>query len=143
MFAHKRHSANWFDKKQVPNDTLRSHAVFGLTSSMTREFREALLWHMSRHNTSITELSTATGVSRDVINKLRGRAGSSTTVENGIKIAAFYGKDVSQFIRCEDVDAGQKVSNLLALLSPSEQQLLEAQIDGLVRRAATEEPSTR
>lgn len=61
-------------------------------------FRRALLYHMAVQGTSITDLVRASGVSRDVINKIKARAGASTSVENAIAIAAFYGETVNEFM---------------------------------------------
>lgn len=55
----------------------------GLRRRMENDFRSALEWHLNTHGTKIADLVAETGVSRDVINKLRQRPGSSTSVENG------------------------------------------------------------
>lgn len=100
---------------------------------MSGDFRDALLWHMERHGTSITELVEGTGVSRDVINKLKARADSSTTVENAVRIAAFYGKSVNQFLARREVTQEDRLATLLELLPPEARQLLAAQVEGLVK----------
>lgn len=101
---------------------------------MSGEFREALLWHMQRHETSITDLVDGSGVSRDVINKLRAREDSSTTVENGVRIAAYYGKTVNEFLARREVTSQDKLATLLELLPQEAQRLLAAQVEGLLRR---------
>lgn len=106
---------------------------------MERDFRTALLSHMEEHQTSIAELVSATGVSRDVINKLKGRAPSSTNVENAILIAAFYGKTVNEFIAGRKATAASRTRALLDLLSEEEVQLVEAQTRGLVLNRQTTE----
>lgn len=103
---------------------------------MSGDFREALLWHMDRHGTSITELTEGAGVSRDVINKLKARADSSTTVENAVKIAAFYGKSVNQFLARREVTQEDRLATLLELLPTEARQLLAAQVEGLLRHRA-------
>lgn len=100
---------------------------------MSGDFRSALLWHMERHETSITDLVDGSGVSRDVINKLRARADSSTTVENAVKIAAYYGKSVNQFLARREVTQEDRLATLLELLPPEARQLLAAQVEGLLR----------
>lgn len=101
------------------------------TSMSGGDFQRALLWHMDRHKTTIADLADGTGVSRDVIAKLRTRPGSSTTVENGMAIAAYYGKSVNQFVALQGATDEDRLRMLLELLRPEEQQLLEAQIRGL------------
>ncbi|MBL3567085.1 helix-turn-helix transcriptional regulator [Rhodovulum sulfidophilum] len=116
----------------MPNDTLLDMPFGSLSAIMAQDFRDALLWHMTRNGTTVAELSRETGVSRDVINKVRLRAGASTSVENAMLIAAFYGKSVNQFILCEDVDQVGRLKNLVELISPEVRPLVEAQIRGLL-----------
>jgi hypothetical protein len=103
---------------------------------MAGEFKKALLWHMERDGTTVAALAAATGVSSDIIKKIRSpsRTDNSTDVENALLIAAYYGKNVNQFVQCADVTPAERAANLLALLEPSEQQLLETQIQALVAR---------
>lgn len=65
----------------------------------TGAFRNAVVAAMGEHDTTITALSQGAEVSRDVINKLIAREGSSTNVENAIRIASFYGFGVEDFIQ--------------------------------------------
>lgn len=134
--GHARQYANWHIKMQVPIDTL-SDVPFGtLSRGMANDFRNALIWHMDAHGTTIADLVTRTGVSRDVINKLKKREASTTTVENAMLIAAFYGKTVNQFILKQDVSPSERAQNLFAMLQPEETQLLEAQMRGLLAERA-------
>lgn len=99
---------------------------------MATSFRNALVWHLARHNTKIADLVRRTGVSRDVINKLKKREESSTTPENALLIAAYYGKTLEQFIRCDDDKADRPLLALVDLLTPDEEALLAAQVRGLI-----------
>ncbi|WP_283177885.1 hypothetical protein [Gemmobacter sp. 24YEA27] len=134
--GHAKHCANWHVKGQVPIDTLKPVPFGTLTSRMANDFRSALLWHMDQHKTTIVDLVTRTGVSRDVINKLKARDDASTTVENAMLIAAFYGKTVNQFVMRQEVTDKDRVQNLFDLLLPEESQLLEAQIQGVLSQRA-------
>lgn len=96
------------------------------------DFRDALLWHMSRNQTKIAELAKASGVSPDIIKKVRTRPHASTNAEDASKIAAYYGKSVAQFIRCEDVPSDQAIGALVDLLTPTEKQVLEAQVRAML-----------
>ncbi len=100
---------------------------------MSESFRNALMWHMERHGTKIIDLVESAGVSRDVINKLKARADSTTTVEIAVKIAAYYGKSINQFLALKEVSREDRIVTLLELLPPEAQQLLEEQVEGLVR----------
>lgn len=119
---------------QVPIDALNEKPDWRLKRAMQTLFRTALLWHMEREGTKIVDLVNATGISRDVINKLLAREGSSTVVENAILVSAYYGKTLDQFLRMEDPDASRPLAALTALLLPDEAQLLEAQIRGILAR---------
>lgn len=136
MYSHDAESANRHTQSQVPKDTLPENAAIALCARMANDFRDALLYHMEKEGTSITELVSATGVSRDVINKLRARPNSSTTVENAMLIAAYYGKTVNQFISLEETDANDAAASLVSLLTPEERRLLEAQMRGLLAARA-------
>lgn len=130
--GHVGYCADWHKSRQVPIDTLNSVPFGTLNVGMANDFRSALLWHMEMNGTTIAELVSRTGVSRDVINKLKAREDASTTVENAMLIAAFYGKSVNQFIMRQDVSEQERIQNLFDLLQPEEAQLLAAQIQGVI-----------
>ena len=125
----KRHT-----EAQVPIATLHQKAIGGFSYSMTKSFRDALIWHMEQDGTTKAELSRATGVSRDILNKLFAREDSSTAVENAILIAAYYGKNVERFIACDEKPGDRRLAALTELLQPEEERLLEAQVRGLLQR---------
>ncbi len=101
---------------------------------MAGEFRDALIWHMRKNDTKIADLVRVTGISRDVVNKLVARSTSSTTVEKALLIAAYYGKSIEHFMRCDEADAERPLLTLVNLLRPEEERLLEAQIRGIIER---------
>lgn len=63
-----------------------------------KDFRDALLWHMTQHQTTIAALAKGSGVSADVIKKVRSREGASAKAEDAWRIAAYFGKELPQFI---------------------------------------------
>lgn len=97
------------------------------------DFRDALLRHMARDHTTIAKLAKCAGVSSDIIKKVRTRPHASTNAEDASKIAAFYGKSVAEFIRCEEVPSVDAITALLALLTPEEKRLLEAQVRAMLQ----------
>lgn len=135
--GHAVHCANRHTGNQAPNDTLIGRPVGTLIDCMAFEFQQAFLWHMANHQTKIVDLVRGTGVSRDVINKLIKRDGSSTTVENAILIASFYGKTVNEFIQRQQASDIDRAATLFGLLTPEDRDLLSAQIRGILtsRRA--------
>lgn len=110
---------------------------------MPEQFRRALLWHMDRHETNIADLSEATGVSRDVIKKVRSREGATTTAENAMLIASFYGKTLNDFVAMRESDEVSQTLALLELLDPEEQRIFRAQIRGvLASRGPKSDPAS-
>ncbi|WP_370312259.1 adenosylcobalamin-dependent ribonucleoside-diphosphate reductase [Sagittula sp.] len=86
--------------------TYRPNDVTGSVLSVSEEkptakfagFGEALKWRMEATGKKITEVVSESDVSRDVINKLLSREGSSTNAENAIAIARAFGLDVDGFM---------------------------------------------
>lgn len=138
VIAHGGDSANWHDDSQVPINTLPNGTPCRLNSVMSADFRKALIWHMDHHGTAIADLVKATGVSRDVINKLKAREGSSTTAENAMLIAAYYGKSVNDFVALREASEATRTAAMLDLLQPEERRLLQAQIRGLLSERGRE-----
>lgn len=99
---------------------------------MADDFRRAFISHVEEHGTSLAALARDTGVSLDVLKKLKTRATGSTTAENAMLIAAYYGKTVNQFVVGQEVSLNDKLGNLLQLLSPEERRFVEAQMLGLI-----------
>ncbi len=100
---------------------------------MSRTFYDALLWHMERHNTKISDLAKGAGISEGSIKMIRTRPGSGTRAETGQKIAAFYGKTLEQFMRCEEAPEDENTFlALVRLLSPEEQAILLRQVRGMI-----------
>ena len=100
-------------------------------------FQAAFLWHLDTHGTKMTDLSRATGVSLDVLKKLKSRPNSSTSAESGAQIAAFYGKSVDEFINFSRAVVSQSETaeflSLLDRLTAEERKLLLRQLRGMAR----------
>jgi len=129
----KRHTA-----KQVPNDTLQGEANLLLTIEMENDFQRAFLRHLEMEKTSLADLVRATGVSRNVLNKLKSREGSSTSVESGMLIAAFYGKTLNEFVTMQEASDVSRVKALLEMLTQAERHILESQIRGILSEHKSE-----
>lgn len=117
---------------QVLIETLRPERPLALSAAMERSFRQALIWHMQRHETRVVDLMRGSGVSRGIINKLIREENGTTGVENAMKLAAFYGKGVEEFVRMQDIPVDHPLMALAALLSPDEERLVEAQVRGIL-----------
>ena len=99
---------------------------------MADTFRDALLWHMDAKKTAIADLARGSGVSVDIINKLKAREGSSTTAENARAIAAYYGQTLDQFMKCEAESEESAFIALVGMLSHEERRILLAQMRGIL-----------
>jgi len=124
----KRHTTS-----QAPKGTLHNFRDCGLSAAMTHTLRDALLWHMDKHGTRPVDLERGANVSRSVINKLRDRPDSSTKAEEALKIAAYYGKTLEQFLACVEPDEISRLVSLWSRLTAEERRILEAQIRALAR----------
>lgn len=62
-------------------------------------FKAALLFHMERGGTKIADLASGSGVSESAIKKLRTR-NDTTSAENALAIAKFYGLSLEEFMMC-------------------------------------------
>lgn len=128
------------DLDDMPNGTnassayrhIAAGAAMGEKSLTMGQFRDAFLWHLDQHGTTLAELVEGTGVSRDILNKLKARPASSTHAEAAVKIAAFYGKSLEQFMRREPTDREREFARLFDQLTRQERQVLLAQMRGIV-----------
>lgn len=114
--------ANWpIDvKANWPIDRNIGHVYFQGMAGIS--FRDEMMSALERTGMSIAELSRRSGVSYDVLNKLKRRSGSSTSAENAAKIRAVLGFGAA--------DASDEDATLDAIKSElddlSEDQLREA-----------------
>ena len=100
-------------------------AVASIPQSEFLSFGEALVAHMKTAGVRGAELSRATGVSHDIIKQLTSRRSRSTTVENAIPIANFFGVSVDEFLGFAprtEVQDSERASKLQ--LSEDEQRLI-------------------
>jgi transcriptional regulator with XRE-family HTH domain len=84
-------------------------------------------------------LARRTGISKPQLDKLMQRRVVATNVDDATKLARFFGDTVEDFMRI--TEPGSEPGNSLARirllagqLSPAEQDMLEAQIAGLLAR---------
>ena len=103
------------------------------------KFREALIRRVHASGISVSELSRRTGVSKSQLDKLMQRRVTTTNVDDAAKLVQFFGETLESFLGVAPPDAahGDAVSRIRLLvgqLSPAEQEMLEAQIAGLVSR---------
>lgn len=99
---------------------------------MAKPFREALLERCEQTKTSLKKVAEGTGVSYDQLKKLRQREDAKTNVDDAIKIAAFFGLSMEEFVGDEAVEARVAVVETYNQLTPRERAILRAagQVDG-------------
>jgi len=101
---------------------------------MSRSFGDTPKARMDAEEVSIADISRATGVSSDIVKKLRSREGSTTNVEDAAKLAAYFGQSVEDFMSDSPARAGLKAK--IDLLTPGEQRIVLAQIEGILASRA-------
>ncbi len=104
---------------------------------MPKTIRKALIAHLEKTQCQISDLSRHTSVSRDVINKLKSRENASTTVENGISIANYFGKSLNAFMATTEPDEAKELSDLIVQLTEAEAKMVKAQLRGLIAARQT------
>jgi len=130
-FCHAVDYAKRHTFAQVPIATFPEKHVVGIDCPMEQTFRDAFLWHFENQETKIADIVRATGISRDVINKLLAREGSSTSAENALLISAYYGKTLEAFVKYKSRgDFG--LPALTELLTDDEASLVAAQVRGIL-----------
>lgn len=94
---------------------------------------DALEWHMEKHGTRIVDLVRNTGVKRSVINKIIRRENRTSSYDNVLLLASFFGKSVNDFIAKKEPSDDERLMALVELLNPAEAKILEAQVSGILR----------
>jgi ribonucleoside-diphosphate reductase alpha chain len=70
----------------------------GASYTAPLRFNEAFEKHLSASGKKLADVARESGVSRDVLNKLRSRENASTSVENAIRIAQAFGSSLEDFL---------------------------------------------
>ncbi len=99
---------------------------------MAQRFRDALMEHINSSDLSIPELARRAGVSKHMLFKLKQGRSASTNVDDAISLAKVFGKSVNEFVDDTPDSRLAELQRLFALLSEQEQDLLAAQIRGLI-----------
>lgn len=98
---------------------------------MTKTFRDALLEALISTGISLKALSDATDVSYEQLKKLKQRSGS-TNIDDAVRIAAFFGKTVEDFINDPELSGPLRVVDLYFRLPPEKRPRLEAFGEGML-----------
>ncbi|EYD71781.1 helix-turn-helix domain-containing protein [Limimaricola hongkongensis] len=93
---------------------------------MAKTFRDAFLAHLERTGTPVKRVAEEAGVSYEQLKKLKGREGSSTNVEDAVKIARYFGYSLDEFIEDRTVQDRAEIVSLYNQLTPRERAILRA-----------------
>lgn len=103
--------------------------------SMRELFRESFIRHVQAYGVSIPEVARATGVSKHMLHALHQRKTVVPNVHDATLVAKFFGKTIEEFMEIPGAGKVQdRLPSLISQLDPSEREVLEAQIDVLLRR---------
>ena len=95
-------------------------------------FREALISAIARTDVSVADISRSTGVSKDQLHKLVQRRVDSTNVADAVRIATFFGQSIEEFLEVPQDSELERVRAMVALLTPDQLVMFEAQLSGLL-----------
>lgn len=98
---------------------------------MVKPFRESLLDHCKQSGWSLKAVADGAGVSYEQVKKIAQRPDAKTNVDDAIKVAAFFGKTLNEFV---DDALAQDRADLAAIysrLTPQERRILQAAARGL------------
>lgn len=102
-------------------------------TAMPQRFRDAFLWHLDKYGAAMAAIHRDTGVSLDILKKLKRGDSQSTNVEDAVLIADYFGKSVNAFIRCDPVGSEAELARLMDQLDARDVRMLLAQIRGIVQ----------
>lgn len=98
-------------------------------------FRTALLEAISANDISLRKVAIGAGVSYEMLKKLKQTDGYRTNIEDAIKIAAFFGKTIDDFISRPELQSDLELIDILSRLRPEDRRFLlnaaRAQIESL------------
>ncbi|WP_406735880.1 hypothetical protein [Thioclava sp. GXIMD4215] len=100
-------------------------------SPMTMRFRDALLSRVGGPSQpSLRAVCEAVGVSYEQLKKLKQRDTASTNADDAVKIAAYFGLTLNEFIADDLTEDRLELARLYAALSAEERQFLRAAAAG-------------
>jgi plasmid maintenance system antidote protein VapI len=95
---------------------------------MRKTFSEALVDHLTKHGTRVTDIARATGVSKEALYSLKYGKTQNMTVDDAVKVAAFFDETVEEFMGLSSAQVRDSFYQRLSQLSDRERAILEAAI---------------
>lgn len=94
-------------------------------------FREAFIRRIDESDITLAELSRRTGVPKPTLDKLHQRKVETTSVANAIRIAAYFGQSVEEFMGLDPDPAVSRLVQDWASLTEGEREIVDRVIRGL------------
>lgn len=101
---------------------------------MKEQFREALIQHIKVYHVNVAEMARRTGVSKELIHSLRQRKTVCPNVDDAMKLSAYFGKSVEEFIETDKDSQRERLIVLAAQLSEEDRGFVEELMKLLVSR---------
>ena len=99
---------------------------------MHKTFSQALIEHLENTGVRVTEIAAATGVHKDALYKLKYGKTRNMSVDDAIKVAAFFGETVEEFMGIGPGALRDTLMDQIAQLSESERQIFEASLKAVL-----------
>lgn len=99
---------------------------------MHKNFRDAFNEHVKSTGVRITEIAAATGLKKDSLYALRRGTTMNMNVKDAIKVAAFFGETVEEFMGIGRGALRDSLMDQIAQLSESERQIFEASLKAVL-----------
>lgn len=106
------------------NCRLPQKSALGYFCLDMKTFQQALMEAVERNGVSLRSVAEATGVSYEQLKKLKQNKSKSTNVDDAIKIAAYFGQSVDDFIDHPGLKADLDLSAVLSQLTQEERRFL-------------------
>ena len=100
---------------------------------MAKLFRQAFIEHLARTGKTLAEVARGAGVSVEQLKKVKQRDTASTNVDDGVKIAHYFGLSMDEFLSDTLIQDRTEMMETYFQLTDQERQFLRD--IGEVRRA--------
>ncbi len=95
---------------------------------MAQTFRDAFLEHIDSKENTVASIARSAKVSKDMLDKFRQGRTQSINVDDAIKVANYFGKNVDEFVDQARARLDDEFSRLASRLTPTERELLAQSI---------------
>ena len=105
-------------------------------------FRDAFLAALKESGVGLKEIHDSTGVSLDILKKLSTERVRSTNADDAVKLAAFFGQTLDEFLQSPDGTSPHALALRYMRLPEHLRQRLDIYLEGLEDGAQSERPQS-